>query len=98
MHDSLFANQQALGNEDLLARASALKLDLGSYGQCVNQADDVVRRDVAAAKALGITGTPAFLIGSLEGGDSVRVSATIKGAAGLDRFTKIVDDLLNKKD
>ena len=64
MHDRLFAHQDALEAEDLLAHAAALGLDLerfarelgdGTYGQRV-------RDDVASAEASGVAGTPTFFV------------------------------------
>ncbi|MGH3788363.1 MAG: Na+/H+ antiporter NhaA [Pseudonocardiaceae bacterium] len=64
MHDRLFAHQDALEAEDLLAHAAALGLDLerfarelgdGTYGQRV-------RDDVASAEASGVVGTPTFFV------------------------------------
>ncbi|MGH3991932.1 MAG: Na+/H+ antiporter NhaA, partial [Pseudonocardiaceae bacterium] len=64
MHDRLFAHQDALEAEDLLAHAAALGLDLerfarelgdGTYGQRV-------RDDVVSAEASGVAGTPTFFV------------------------------------
>lgn len=63
MHDLLFANQDRLAPEDLVAHAGTLGLDVDRFLEDMEaEADIRVREDVAAAEASGVTGTPTFFI------------------------------------
>jgi predicted DsbA family dithiol-disulfide isomerase len=83
MHDLLFANQRALGTEDLLSYAAQLGLDGAAFERCLLQEHHAVEidRDIAAAKATGVTGTPAtFVNGTL-----------VSGAQPVDAFIEIIE-------
>jgi protein-disulfide isomerase len=64
MHDLLFANQQRLRRDDLVAHARQLGLDVPAFTRAVDAHTHrpVVERDMAEARALGVTGTPAVFI------------------------------------
>jgi protein-disulfide isomerase len=68
MHDDLFANQPALGREDLLKYARDLKLDVVRFEKDLDS--DRIKKAVAADKALGdakkVQGTPTFFINGKE--------------------------------
>ena len=66
-HDLLFANRQALGDEDLRKYAKQVGLDAKTFDECVKsrRQKDVVEADVQEAKRLGITGTPAFVVNGI---------------------------------
>ena len=68
MHDTLFANQRALGREDLLKYARDLKLDMPRFEKDLDS--DRIKKLVAADKALGdakkVQGTPTFFINGKE--------------------------------
>ena len=53
-----------------------------------------VREDMAEAKRLGLTGTPAFLIGQVRPDGTVRVVRKIGGAQPLPVFQDALDGLL----
>lgn len=65
MHDLLFARQDALGYEDVVAYAAELGLDVETFVR--DLASDAtaqrVRADVASAEGSGARGTPTFFIG-----------------------------------
>jgi predicted DsbA family dithiol-disulfide isomerase len=67
MHDRLFAHQEWLTPDDLVAHAEALGLDIDRFLDDMDngEADRRVREDVASAEASGVTGTPTFFIGGL---------------------------------
>src|SRR5262249_54175285 len=67
MHDSLFANQNALGQQDILDRAGKMGLDTGKFSQCVasDKFDSTVQNSSTEANSWGINGTPTFLIGTI---------------------------------
>jgi protein-disulfide isomerase len=63
-HDRLFANPTRLTDADLKAHAAAVGLDLAQFNTCFDnrQQKAGVDADIAAADALGVTGTPAFFV------------------------------------
>lgn len=66
-HDQIFANPRALSDEDLRRYAGEIGADVGAFEACLASPRGVgkVAKDVAEAQALGITGTPAFIINGL---------------------------------
>jgi Na+:H+ antiporter, NhaA family len=65
MHDRLFAHQDALEPDDLVAHAEAIGLDVERFSRELAEGVHAprVRDDVASAEASGVTGTPTFFIG-----------------------------------
>jgi len=67
MHDLLFARQGQLQPPDLRARADSLGLDVNQFQTCLNsKSADSIEASARAAEGLGITGTPAFLVGGFK--------------------------------
>jgi len=66
-HDRVFEGQQALSDEDLRGYAADVGADEAQFGTCVENRERAatVEADVDAAKAIGITGTPAFVINGI---------------------------------
>ncbi len=64
MYHKLFQNQRKLGRDDLAAHALALGLDAAKFAQCMesNKYDAEIRKDMEAARAANIGGTPNFVI------------------------------------
>ncbi len=64
MHDLLFANQQQLQREHLLAYGERLGLDTAALAKALDERThrSAVERDLAEARALGVTGTPAVFV------------------------------------
>jgi protein-disulfide isomerase len=88
-HDTLFANQQALADADLEKYATTLGMDADKFKACRADpaSDSKVSADAAAARAAGLTGTPAFFVNGI----------LVSGARPLDDFTKWVDAELAAK-
>jgi len=88
-HGKLFENQQALNDEDLDKHATELGLDQAAFKACQQNPETAqrVQRDSDAARAVGITGTPAFLINGI----------LISGARPIDDFSKWIDQELAAK-
>jgi protein-disulfide isomerase len=63
-HDRLFEGKGALSASGLRAHAEAIGLDLDAYDGCVSDRThrDDVTADLEAARAAGISSTPAFLV------------------------------------
>jgi protein-disulfide isomerase len=97
MHDQLFANQNALAPADLINDGLAIGLNQSDFAVCLTRSRmaDKVRSDLDAAQRLGLTGTPAFLLGEMdEGGALVKVTKRIFGAQAFPVFQTAIGQLL----
>ena len=63
-HDRLFANQQKMQQPFLIKYAKEIGLEMKRFQDALDRATGkpAVDADLAEAKALGITGTPAFFV------------------------------------
>jgi predicted DsbA family dithiol-disulfide isomerase len=81
-HDAVFASD-ALADADLRAHAEATGLDLARYDTCLAQGTHEARidADIAAAREVGISGTPAFLVNGV----------LLTGAQPIEAFERVID-------
>jgi protein-disulfide isomerase len=88
-HDKLFANQQALKVDDLKKHAADLGLDTARFNECLDSGKkaELVKKDMADAEKVGVTGTPAFFINGV----------MLSGAVPASEFASIIDAELKKK-
>lgn len=86
MHDKLFAGQRTLDRESFERWAAELGLDHDKFVTDLGSvaAGDRIARDRHVATALGMTGTPSFLING----------RALKGAQPIDKFRAIITDEL----
>jgi protein-disulfide isomerase len=93
MHDSLFANQNALGQSDFSGRAQTLGLNVTQFNACVTASKygDAVQKSMTLGNSLGITGTPTFYIGTIRDDGSVAPDKQIMGAQPYDQFKAALD-------
>jgi protein-disulfide isomerase len=97
MHDLLFANQTTLAPPDLTKRAQELGLDEAKFSECIasGRYRENIRRSMSGAERMGISGTPAFILGVLDpSGNSVRGTKLIMGAESFETFKSALDELL----
>ena len=97
MHDRLFANQQNIAAADLPKHAEALQLNKSMFQQCLDSgryAADI-KKDIDVANSAGISGTPSFLIGTVQPNGSVRVTNKLVGAKPYAEFKSAIDKLLS---
>lgn len=89
MHKVLMANQTALQESDLSKYAVNLELDITKWNSCrQNPAQDAeVRKDMADATEVGVTGTPAFFINGI----------LLSGAIPFSEFQQLIDKELAQK-
>lgn len=89
MHDLMFANQQALKDEDLKGYAKKLGLDETKFAACLDSGKWAaeVEEDKAAGSVVGVTGTPAFFING----------QFLNGARPFEQFKEIIDAELSAK-
>ena len=82
-HDKLFGNQGKFQKEQLLQYAKELGLDTKRFQAAIDTASVKPRidADVSEAKALGVTGTPAFFVNG----------KFLSGAKPFEEFQKVID-------
>ncbi len=82
-HKALFANQGALAVDDLKVHAKTLNLDAAKFSECLDSGKmkTKVDGDMAAGRAVGVNGTPAFFINGI----------AISGAQPYEKFKEIID-------
>ena len=87
-HDRLFAEQPAFEPEDLIRYAVELGIERAAFVRCVDERRfaAAVEADVAQARALGINGTPTFLING----------RALVGAHPIETFRSVIDEALLK--
>jgi protein-disulfide isomerase len=88
MHDRLFAQQEALEPDDLLALAEESGLDMDRFRASVTDETVIARveRDEQLARRFGVLGTPTFFVNG----------RVIQGAQPLPVFVAAVDDALTR--
>lgn len=97
MRDALFNNARSLGNDFYLKAAQSQGLDMTKFTACLGDAGAAqeVQSDLEQGMALGVDGTPAFLVGRVIDGKVVDAKM-ITGAVGFERFQQVVDGLLKQ--
>jgi protein-disulfide isomerase len=85
-HDLLYANQEALTEEDLAAYATEAGLDVEAWRLCLTSLPprDLLDRDEAAALRAGVSGTPTFFVNG----------EPLLGARPLEDFVEAVERAL----
>jgi len=95
MHAALFREPAGLDDARLVRLAGELGLDSDAFSQCLaSDAAEQVQRDVEEAQALGLSGTPAFLIGRRMTDGTVQVTAVVNGARPAAEFEAAIDAAL----
>jgi protein-disulfide isomerase len=84
--DTVFNNQGALDLDSLRRYAAGLGLDMNAYDACVSSKkfQQILDADLADAKRLGVSGTPAFFVNG----------RPLEGALPLESFQEIIDEEL----
>lgn len=100
MHHLLFAKQQALAPEKLPGYAEELGLDVAAFQICLASGRQAagIREDMRVAQTLGLTGTPAYLLGRRLPGDKVEILDTIKGLPPYEFLENKLNALLTAKE
>jgi len=95
MHDALFQYQAALAPAQLAERARALGLDSSRFDQCLTSGRHTasIERGLADGAAAGVQGTPGFVVGKTQPGDTIQ-GTPIRGAQPLETFRRIIEQLL----
>ena len=95
MHEALYANNGRLAPALYPQLGRELGLDEAKFTACLGDAsrEQVIMRDVVEARGLGITGTPSFVIGKIQG-DALTVVRLSRGAPSYEAFAQEIDKLL----
>ena len=85
-HDLLFAEQHAMSVPDLKEKARRIGLAGAEFDACLDSGrhSEAVRRDVLAASAVGVSGTPAFFVNG----------RFLSGAVPYDHLAELIDEEL----
>jgi len=88
MHDLMFAEQNALGVDDLKDKAKRLGLDTKKFNECLDSSKNAqrVRGTMAEGQAASVKSTPTFYVNG----------QLVMGAQPLDVFSEIIDEELAK--
>jgi protein-disulfide isomerase len=94
MHDALLAKDSDLSSKGISRCARALKLDVKSFDSCVASGKyaAAVGHNAAEADALGLRGTPAFVIGRVQHG--LLTGWPIEGALPYEDFDVLLKQAL----
>lgn len=91
----IFANQQSLGAPLYKQLATENELDVAAMEACAKDASktEEIQKDASYAASLGITGTPSFFIGRIEGDKLIDVKGLV-GALPYESFSVILEEML----
>ena len=94
MHHALLTGDDPLANGGIERRAKALGLDSERLQKCMkaDRYESAIARNIAAADALDIHGTPAFVIGRMANGGLE--GQLVEGAQPYDEFDGALEQLL----
>jgi len=98
MHDRLFENQRSL--EPFAPHATAIGLDVAKFDECMasGRQAEAIRKDMAQAQKVGVTGTPGFLLARTDPSDpkKVRGISVLRGAQPFDAFKAAIESALKE--
>lgn len=99
MHKVLFRNQKAQHPKDLKRYARRIKVkNPRKFDECLDKERyrDLVNQDIQDGAALGITGTPGFIVGFYDPKNKVLRGEVFSGAHPQERFEKLIRKYLKK--
>ena len=97
LHYALFEPAAPTDEATLVSKVAATGIELGTFNVCFNgQTRADVEADLASGRALEVTGTPTFFIGTLDAGDQLRVRRRFVGAPALSAFEAALVDALKE--
>lgn len=99
IRDQIFNNRDKLSDDDLAGYAKASGLDMEKWKSCLGTDlyTTKVDTDLKAGQALGVSGTPGFVLGLTDPTHLDKILATklIEGAYPFEAFQKTIQDLLD---
>jgi len=98
MHDKLFESPSQIDEASLVSKASSIGLNADDFGECLaGLTKEKVDSDAESARLINVSGTPAFLLGTLEKDRRVKVRQILVGARPVSEFAKALNGLLEGK-
>jgi protein-disulfide isomerase len=97
MHDLIFENQRQMNIADLVAHAEKLVLNVDDFKECIesDKYANGINEDIKAGQSSGVTGTPSFLLGKVNGKGEVE-GRIIRGAQPYEVFKQTIETMLRK--
>ena len=97
-HEAIFSGETRLTREGYNRLASDLNIQQGEFVSCLDDpaTSQRVDADIREGEAIGVSGTPAFLIGKVVDGKVVN-GRLLSGARPYSAFSSIVDRLLAER-
>lgn len=98
MHDRLFAEFESIAPLDPSAMARGIGLDVQKFTDALQSGrhTEVIRRSAAGAPRLGVYGTPAYLMGTLdESGDFFTVTKVLVGSESYQSLQTALESILS---
>ena len=94
MHSALFSNQRQLDHNMYTQIARNENLDLETFKTCMEDKQQIaiVEDDLAYGSEIGVTGTPKFYVGMLDGDEMTNIKV-ISGAQPFASFSTAVKSL-----
>jgi len=97
MHDRLYGNPDKIALTDLPSHAESLGLDKNQFEQCLStdKYAEKIRKDIAEASRVGVTGTPAFFVAVVDSKTSnLKFVQIMKGNQPFTSFKSYLDGLI----
>jgi protein-disulfide isomerase len=100
LHDLLFQSGLSLSSSTIRDQVKTLALNLVEFQTCVADKELAaqIKRDVDAGIALGVTGTPASLVGRRLDATRMRLQARIPGAVPFGELVEIIESVLQRRE
>lgn len=97
-HELLEKGSPSLNTDSYNKIAQKLSLDMDTFSACLDDKTVAgkVDADIAYGQRVGVSGTPAFFIGRVEGNKIVDAKRLV-GAQHYSRFFQVIDSFLDKK-
>lgn len=94
-HDWAFQHQKALDEPNLRAAAKDLRLDLATFGTCLEgQASAKVQADRDLGKSLSVNATPTWFIGLVQPDGKLKLTNRLSGAQPFTDFQIVIDKVI----
>lgn len=98
LYKNTATNGKGMSDKKIADLAVVAGVSKDDFSECVAQNDfkDEIAQDQADGEKAGVTGTPAFVIGTVSSDGTVMESVSLVGAQPMDAFEKAIDAQLKK--
>lgn len=89
LHDAMFADQQNLAPDALVAKAEGIGLDVAAFRECLQSGRyaDAVEEDLREGARAGVSGTPAMFVNG----------RLVSGAVPYEQISQVIDEELRRR-